>query len=212
MDRGGRNLVQQLAVVADQQDRVRIVPQVVLQPDRRFEVEVVGRLVEQQQFRLGEQYPGERHAHAPAAGEVAARPRLRLGVETQARQDLGRPGRGRMGVDVSQPSVDLGDAVGSRAVSASASRAVRSTSAARTVSIRLTSLLGASWATMPRRVSAGMVMAPPSGAIWPAIRRSRVVLPVPLRPTSATRWPLGMATVAWSKITRPPKRKISSLM
>ena len=34
------------------------------------------------------------------------------GVESEAGQDLGRPRRGGMGVDVGQPRVDLGDAVG----------------------------------------------------------------------------------------------------
>ena len=43
-----------------------------LEPQRAFEIEVVGRLVEQQDFRLEEQHGAERHAHAPAAGELPA--------------------------------------------------------------------------------------------------------------------------------------------
>ena len=43
--------------------------EVVDQPHRAFEVEIVGRLVEQQQVGRGEQHRRERNPHAPAAGE-----------------------------------------------------------------------------------------------------------------------------------------------
>ena len=56
--------------MADQQQGLRIAPEVVLEPQARLEVEVVGRLVQQQQVGLGEQHGGERHAHAPAAREA----------------------------------------------------------------------------------------------------------------------------------------------
>ena len=45
----------------------------ILQPQRAFEIEIVGRLVEQQDVRLGKQHRGERHAHAPAAGKFRRR-------------------------------------------------------------------------------------------------------------------------------------------
>jgi hypothetical protein len=69
---------EQVAVVADEEHGVRIAREIVLQPERAFEIEIVGRLVEQQQVGLGEQHGGERHAHAPAAGKFRAGPRLRL--------------------------------------------------------------------------------------------------------------------------------------
>ncbi len=69
--------VQQAAVVRDDQRRAGEARQPALQPQRRFEVEVVGRLVQQQQVGVGEQRRGQRHAHPPAAGEFRHRPRLR---------------------------------------------------------------------------------------------------------------------------------------
>ena len=85
--------VEQLAVVADDQHGVRIAPEIVVEPEGAFEIEVVGRLVEEQQVGLGEQHGGERHAHAPAAREVGAGPVLRLGIEAEAMQDGGGAGR-----------------------------------------------------------------------------------------------------------------------
>ena len=103
--------VEQVAVVRDQQHGMRIFRDIVLQPQRAFEVEIVGRLVEQQQVRLRKQHGGQRHAHAPAAGEGRGRPLLRLVVEAEAGKDGRRARLGRMRVDVGEPHVDLGDAV-----------------------------------------------------------------------------------------------------
>ena len=61
--------VKQVAVVADQQDGVRIFADIGFQPKRAFKVEIVGGLVEQQKVGLGKQYGGQRNTHAPAAGE-----------------------------------------------------------------------------------------------------------------------------------------------
>ena len=46
----------------------------------------------------------------------------------------------------------------------------------------------------------------------PMMSRSIVVLPVPLRPTRPTLWPVGIATVAPSRIGRPSIRYVRSLM
>ena len=51
----------------------------------------------------------ERHAHAPAARELAAGAPLRLLVEAEARQDARRAGGRRMRVDVGQPQLDFRD-------------------------------------------------------------------------------------------------------
>ena len=108
---------------------------------------MVGRLVEQQQVGIAEQRAGQRHAHAPAAGEFAAGPCLRLVVEAQAVQDRGGARRRGGGADLVEPVMDLGEAVRVVAVSASASRAVRSTSAASTASRTVMSPPGASCGT-----------------------------------------------------------------
>ena len=92
--------------------RVRIVPEIILHPQRAFEIEVVGRLVEQEQIGLGEEKGRERHAHAPAAGEFRTRPALRLLVEAEAGEDARGLRRRRIGVDVDEAGLDLGDAIG----------------------------------------------------------------------------------------------------
>ena len=50
------HLVEQVAVVADQQDGARIGLEEALEPQGGLEVEMVGRLVQQQQVGLGEQH------------------------------------------------------------------------------------------------------------------------------------------------------------
>lgn len=103
--------VQEPAVVRDDEHGVRIFLQVALEPERAFEVEVVGRLVKEEQVRLGEQDARQRHAHPPAAREVGAGAKLRLGVETQPLQDRRGAALGRPGVDIGQTMLDLGDPV-----------------------------------------------------------------------------------------------------
>ena len=107
VDRG----VEQVAVMADDDHGARIVRQMVLQPQRAFEIEIVGRLVEQQQIGRGEQHRGQRDAHAPAAGEFRAGARLVGGRKAEAGQDRGRARRRGMGVDVGEPGLDFGDPV-----------------------------------------------------------------------------------------------------
>jgi hypothetical protein len=63
----GHDRVEEEAIVRDQNHRVRIRVQVLLEPVAGLEVEVIGRLVEQQQVRLAEQQLGERDPHLPAA-------------------------------------------------------------------------------------------------------------------------------------------------
>jgi hypothetical protein len=104
--------VEQVAVVADHHDGVRIAREIILQPQRPFQVEIVGRLVQQQKIGLGEEERGERDPHAPAAGERRARPLLLFGREAEAGEDRGRARRRRVGIDVGEAGVNLGDVVG----------------------------------------------------------------------------------------------------
>ena len=105
-------LFKQLAVVADDQRGLGIFLQPRLEPQRAFEIEVIGRLVEQEQIGLGEQSRGQRHAHAPAAGEFRHRP-LEIGVgESEPAQDFGGARRRAVGVDGVEVLVDLGKVFG----------------------------------------------------------------------------------------------------
>ena len=105
-------LVEQFAVVADDQRGLRIFAQPRLEPERAFQVEIVGRFVEQQKIGLGEQGRGQRHAHPPAARELRHRPGQVGGGEAKPAQDL-RRARGRpVGVDLGQAGIDLADMFG----------------------------------------------------------------------------------------------------
>ncbi|MNN11259.1 hypothetical protein D3C81_1242120 [compost metagenome] len=61
--------LQEGPVVGDEQHRTVEAEQRLFQPGDGADVEVVGRLVEQQQVRFGDQRLGQQHAPAPAAGE-----------------------------------------------------------------------------------------------------------------------------------------------
>ena len=64
------DVVEEVAVVGDDQDRARIVAQMAFEPRHRLGVEMVGRLVEQKKFGLFQQQPAQRDAAALAAGEL----------------------------------------------------------------------------------------------------------------------------------------------
>ncbi len=69
----GHHRVEEEAIVRDEDDCVRVLREVLLEPVARLEIEMVGRLVEQQQPRSAEQELGERDAHLPAARKRLAR-------------------------------------------------------------------------------------------------------------------------------------------
>ena len=110
------DLVEELPVVADEQQRVAIAAQEIGEPQRGFEIEVIGRLVEQQQLGLGEEHAGKRDTHAPAAGEIRQRLILLVVVEAETREDAGGARFRRMRADCGEPLVDFRDARGIGAV------------------------------------------------------------------------------------------------
>ena len=69
------DVVEEVAVVGDGDDRARVLLQEALEPRHRLGVEVVGGLVEQQQVGLLQQQPAERDAAPLAAREGASRRR-----------------------------------------------------------------------------------------------------------------------------------------
>ena len=64
------DIVEEVAVVGHDQDRAGIVAQMAFQPRHRLGVEMVGRLVQQQELRLVEQQLAERDAAALAARKL----------------------------------------------------------------------------------------------------------------------------------------------
>mmetsp|Transcript_29547 Transcript_29547/g.96294 ORF Transcript_29547/g.96294 Transcript_29547/m.96294 type:complete len:428 (+) Transcript_29547:149-1432(+) len=59
--------VQEVLAVRDEEEALRVRGEVLLEPDARLQVEVVGRLVQQQQLGLVHDRDCDRHAHLPAA-------------------------------------------------------------------------------------------------------------------------------------------------
>ncbi len=104
--------VEQIAVMADDQHGAAIALQIILQPQHAFEVEIVGRLVQQEKIGRREQDRRQRHAHAPAAGEFGAGPQLVLGRKAEPGQDRRRARRCGIGVDGFEPGMDVAEPVG----------------------------------------------------------------------------------------------------
>ncbi|MCG3121446.1 MAG: hypothetical protein ALAOOOJD_04538 [bacterium] len=74
-------------VVRGQHDRAGIIEQKIFQPHDGFEIEVIGRFVQQQNLRLGEQKLGEGDTHHPATGKLVQGPRELRGAKADAAKD-----------------------------------------------------------------------------------------------------------------------------
>ena len=84
----GGDAVHKLAVVADDNHRLGTVNQEVFQPLDGFNVEVIGRLVEQQHIRILQQELCQLNTHSPSTAEVTRRLVEVLAQETEAEQCL----------------------------------------------------------------------------------------------------------------------------
>ena len=92
------DVVEEIAIVRDRDDRSRIVLQEPLEPRDRFGVEVVGRFVEQQQIRRQQQQPAQRDAAPFAARQfrdigIWRRQPQRVHREIEPRVEIPRVGR-----------------------------------------------------------------------------------------------------------------------
>ena len=81
--------VEEVAVVRDDDERPRELPQVALEPLDRGDVEVVRGLVEQQQVGLCEERLGEQHAQPEAARELAHRSIVARVLDAEAAEQGG---------------------------------------------------------------------------------------------------------------------------
>ena len=101
LERPFGDVVEEIAVVGDHDHGAGIVAQMMLEPGHAFRVEMVGRLVEQQDVGLGEQQLAQRHAALLAAGQ-----RLDRGIARRAAERV--HGLLHLRVEVPQPlGVDL---------------------------------------------------------------------------------------------------------
>ena len=109
LEHRGADRLQEPAVVGDEHDRGVERDQVGLQPLERLDVEVVGRLVEQQQIGVPGQRPAERGAGQLAAGEGVQRA-VEVGVvaEAEAVQGRQRPLAPVVAAGVLEPGLGVG--------------------------------------------------------------------------------------------------------
>lgn len=71
LDGAGGDVVHELAVVADDDDRLSVIDEEVFQPLDGLDVQMIGGLVQQKHIRFLQQQFGKFDAHAPATAEVA---------------------------------------------------------------------------------------------------------------------------------------------
>ena len=195
LDHAGGHAVEKGAIVRDEQQRAREIREQLLEPLDRFDVEVIGGLVEQHQLGLDHQGAGQRRAlllpagqllHARVQRQMQARehhldPRLDAPAVAATRAG-GRAARGAR-------SARRRGASPARAPRARTRPAARCTSPRPSAAASKTVWPGAncgSCGTWASRSSGMRQTTPSSAAAAPATMRSRLLLPVPLRPISAT--------------------------
>jgi hypothetical protein len=103
-------IVQKVAVVRDQYHLVRIAGDIVFQPERAFQVEIVGGLVEKQEVGFRKEHRSQCDAHAPAAGKGRARAFLCVRVEAEAGEDRACARFCRVAADIGEPRMYIGNA------------------------------------------------------------------------------------------------------
>jgi hypothetical protein len=85
--------------VRDQQQRSLVAAQPVLEPEHGIEIQVIRRLVEQQQVRAAHERLREVEPHAPAAGEAIDGLRLLYVAKAEAREQRRRAGTRAVAAD-----------------------------------------------------------------------------------------------------------------
>ena len=200
LERRARDRLEEPAVVRDEDDRGVERRELGLEPLEARDVEVVRRLVEQQQVGIAAERARERGARQLAAGErlqapvelvvVEAEPaqdgRLRARASRSRRRARAGPAPRRSGAASPGRASPAAIACSSRrSSSSSASRSAAPPSTySRSVSSRSS---GGRWSWSATRVPFSNASSPPWSSVSPARIRSSVVLPAPFGPESATR-------------------------
>src|SRR4051794_31488274 len=100
LDHFRNHAVDELAIMRGHQQRAFVVVQELLQPDQAFEIEMVARLVEQHDVGAHQENTRQRHAHLPAARELADVAVHHLLAEAEAGQRLARTAVERVAVEL----------------------------------------------------------------------------------------------------------------
>src|SRR5688572_17944102 len=69
LEHPGAERVEKSAIVRDDDETARITDQIILEPEQGFEIEVIGRFIEEKQRWLGHKKSGKVGAHDPATGK-----------------------------------------------------------------------------------------------------------------------------------------------
>ncbi len=190
------------------------------------EVEMVGRLVQQQHVGRADQRLRQRHALLPASGQVAHRPVRRQSELSQHRVDAVRQRPAAALVEPALQRVHAGQARRAIAVRKQASMRDGSPSAAVPSSPRPSATASktersasnaGSCTTHAMRVPGATQESPASRSVIPARTRSNDDLPVPLRPMSpmrsrASSWKSAASSSGWWPNARRARESVSSGM
>ena len=114
LDHLAHDAVHELAVVRGHQQRALVVPEEGFQPDQAFEIEMVAGLVEQHAVGPHQQDAGQRHAHLPAAGELADVAVHAFLAEAETGQHLPRARLQRIAVELAEARLHLAIALHQR--------------------------------------------------------------------------------------------------
>jgi hypothetical protein len=165
--------------VRDEDDRGVERRELGLEPLEALDVEVVRRLVEQEEVGVDRERPRE-----GGAGELASGERVQLAVEVVLPEP--EPADRLRGVVAPPPAAPAAIAPSSRR--SSSSSAIRSRAPERTYSRSVSPRSrGGRWSCSATRVPLAKASSPPWSDVSPAIARSSVVFPAPLGPASESR-------------------------
>ena len=104
------HLVQEVTIVADDDHRALVAVEHVLQPADRVDVQVVGRLVQQQHVGIREQRLRQQHAQLPARRHFAHRQVVQVDGDFQAQQQLAGARLGGVAVVFGELGLQVGGA------------------------------------------------------------------------------------------------------
>ena len=205
------------AVVRDEDHRRVEVGELLLEPLQGGDVEVVRRLVEEQQVGVAAERPRERGARQLAAGERPQRTVEVLVAEAEAAQDGRLVVAPAVAPGVLEPALRFGVAPQRRrrragprpsparaAAAPSRARRGRTHRRGRTRAASCSRSSGGRWSCRATRVPFWNASSPPWSSVSPASMRRSVVLPAPFGPASATRSRRSTLNETPSKSTRPP--------
>ena len=107
-------IVQKLAVMANDQGGMRIFFEPRLQPHGPFQIEIIGRLIKEEQVRFGKQGRCQGHPHPPAARKLGHGAAKVGGGKAEAGENFSGAGRRAIGIDLDQAAIDLAQTLGRR--------------------------------------------------------------------------------------------------